>query len=101
MVGVGTGEGSVAALAFTAFAFTGLGHFGAGLFSTTFTFATLAFTGLFCGGQLVALGQRFCGKSGGSEVHAAGQCNSDQANTGFVRHTGHGDSPDYCVRPGR
>ncbi|MNE66031.1 hypothetical protein D3C80_1615590 [compost metagenome] len=94
MVGVGTGERSIAALAFTALAFAGLGHFGAGFICAALAFATLAFTGLFRRGQLVALGQRVCGKGGGCEVEAAGQCNSDQANTGFVRHTGHGDSPD-------
>ena len=73
VVGVGTGEGSIAAFAFTALAFTGLGDFGAGFAGTALTFATLAFTGLFRRGELVALRQCISGEGGRSEVHAADQ----------------------------
>ena len=44
--------------------------------------ATLVFTGLFCRSELVALWQCVSGENGRSEVHAADQCNCDQANAG-------------------
>ncbi|MNR07549.1 hypothetical protein D3C85_1236740 [compost metagenome] len=70
-------------------------------FGTAFAFATLAFTtlafaGLLRGSQLIALRQGFSGKRRGREVDTADQCNSDQANTGFVRlDTRHVDTPDH------
>ncbi|MNF91917.1 hypothetical protein D3C84_745390 [compost metagenome] len=73
MVGVGTGEGSIATFAFTALAFTGLGDFGAGFAGAALAFATLAFTGLFRRGELVALRQCVSGEGRRSEVHAADQ----------------------------
>ncbi|MNO93439.1 hypothetical protein D3C76_850400 [compost metagenome] len=106
MVAVGTCERSVTALAFATLAF-GLGGFGRGAAGTAFALATFALAGLFCGGELVTLRQRFDGEGRSREVDAAKQGDAQQAKAGLVwtLDTGHGASPEYghaarAIEPG-